>query len=99
MSAGGKTFAVLVGNNKNLWSAFLQAYNSDESLKQSEDPLDTYVERSIKAATSSFKCAALGFAWGTCHFALLPCMHDSMEEAPSLLILTSSSKCMKTLAL
>jgi hypothetical protein len=44
-----------VGNNKNLWRTFLDACSKDASLKESDDPLDTYVERSIEAAASSLK--------------------------------------------
>ncbi|BDA44588.1 probable methylmalonic aciduria and homocystinuria type C protein [Coccomyxa sp. Obi] len=60
---GGRTLALLVGNNKNLWPHFLKAYNSDPSLQHSEDPLDTYVERCISAATNATGRPARIF-WG-----------------------------------
>ena len=53
LSAGGKTLAVLVGNNKSLWSSFQAAYEQEDALQQDADPLDCYTERCIRSAAGS----------------------------------------------
>jgi methylmalonic aciduria homocystinuria type C protein len=48
--AGPTGLVVLVGNTVALWPRFRAAYASDPSLRASADPLDTYVERAVRAA-------------------------------------------------
>ena len=51
--AGTNTLAVLIGNNKNLWDRFQDAYEKDKGLQADEGPLDTYAERCMQSAASS----------------------------------------------
>jgi hypothetical protein len=44
---------MLIGNNKNLWDRFQDAYEKDAGLQADEDPLDTYTELCIQSAASS----------------------------------------------
>lgn len=50
--AGSQTFAVMVGNCKNLWTHLVEACRVSPALLASSDPVDEYCERAIKAAAS-----------------------------------------------
>lgn len=49
MIAGGETLVILIANSKNMWPSFLQACKTDSSLLAVANPLDSYVERSIRS--------------------------------------------------
>jgi deferrochelatase/peroxidase EfeB len=51
--AGANSLAVLIGNSKNLWDRFQDAYEKEKELQAIEDPLDTYTERCMQSAASS----------------------------------------------
>lgn len=51
--AGANSLAVLIGNSKNLWDRFQEAYEKEKGLQANDDPLDTYTERCIQGAVSS----------------------------------------------
>lgn len=51
-AAGPQTFAVLVGNCKNMWTHLLEACRESPALLASSDPVDEYCERMITAAAS-----------------------------------------------
>jgi methylmalonic aciduria homocystinuria type C protein len=51
--AGDDALAILVGNSRALWPAFTAAHNSDPAIGDADDPVDTYVARSITAAIAS----------------------------------------------
>ncbi|KAK9813724.1 hypothetical protein WJX73_005448 [Symbiochloris irregularis] len=50
---GAQTLAVLVGNSKNMWTHLLEACRESPALLASQDPVDSYCERTIQAATSA----------------------------------------------
>jgi methylmalonic aciduria homocystinuria type C protein len=45
-----RALALVIGNTRALWPAFLAAMQSDEALRDVEHPLDTYVERALTDA-------------------------------------------------
>jgi cyanocobalamin reductase (cyanide-eliminating) / alkylcobalamin dealkylase len=46
----GRALGLVVGNTKELWPRFRQALAADETLAAAPDPLDAYVEASVRAA-------------------------------------------------
>ena len=49
--------AVLLGNTRAMWDAFLTACRCDARLLQREHPLDAYVEQRVRAAAGSLGSA------------------------------------------
>ncbi len=49
--------AVLLGNTRAMWDAFLAACRADARLLQAEHPLDAYVEQRVRAAAGSLGSA------------------------------------------
>ena len=44
---------MLIGNTKHIWRPFLEACSWDPSLLEAENPLETYVERTVTAIVDS----------------------------------------------
>lgn len=66
-TAGENALLILVGNSKHLWDNFVQEYQSlsPEGKAKDKNPLNTYVEKSVKAslASSPFAEEACQIIW------------------------------------
>lgn len=58
LPARDDALCAVVGNSRALWEPFLDALVDDEALLSSQDPLDAYVARAVRAAASSAGAAA-----------------------------------------
>lgn len=54
---------MVVGNTRALWAPFVAALRRDAALESSEDPLDTYIERSIRTAIAESGLGARARVW------------------------------------
>ncbi len=59
IAAAPGQLAVLIGNHRAMWGAFLEACRCDAHLAESENPLDLFVEQRVRAAASALGCDAL----------------------------------------
>ena len=47
--------AILVGNTKALWPHFIDAFHESDALRDSSDPLDTWIEGLLRDCTSQIR--------------------------------------------